>query len=486
MTTPVRTRLGSALLALILVVIASSTPVALAVTPPALDPSLVPQDGTPGPDEAMRQSTLCAEPIAAATPPVTVAAPGFGMLSVADAWRYSTGNGVTVALIDTGVQPDPRLPVVAGGDYVTGGDGLTDCDGHGTILASIIAAAPQGTPMPAPLPSHPAWGAVEVPARPAPAGQPDGVAGVAPHARILSIRQSSRAFQPARPAGVDDLGTERMAGTLATLARAIVHAANMGAQVITIGVAACVSAADPLDQGAIGAAVWYAATVKDTVLVAAGGNADEDGCAQNPTPNVVTAENRGWDGVKTVSSPSWFTDHVLSVGAVDQVGAPLIKSLAGPWIGVAGPGAQITGLSPRNGEPVNAYPPRRAGEAAIPLWGTSFAAAYVGGVAALVRAKFPQLSASQVIQRVQQTAHNPPGGVDNRVGFGLVDPVAALTFNGPNAPPVGTGSDTRVLQPPASPPPADHRARSTALGFAATVLFCIGLTGMIVRARRSR
>jgi membrane-anchored mycosin MYCP len=74
----------------------------------------------------------------------------------------------------------------------------------------------------------------------------------------------------------------RKAGTIATLARAIVHAANLGARVINVSVTACIPAADPLDQRSIGAAVWYAATVKDAVIVAAAGNEGEDGCAQNP------------------------------------------------------------------------------------------------------------------------------------------------------------------------------------------------------------
>ena len=56
----------------------------------------------------------------------------------------------------------------------------------------------------------------------------------------------------------------------------------MGAKVINISVTACMSAADPLDQRAMGAAVWYAATVKDAVIVAAAGNEGEDDCAQNP------------------------------------------------------------------------------------------------------------------------------------------------------------------------------------------------------------
>ena len=43
------------------------------------------------------------------------------MLDITQAWKYSTGAGVTVAIIDTGVTPNPRFPALfAGGDYVMG------------------------------------------------------------------------------------------------------------------------------------------------------------------------------------------------------------------------------------------------------------------------------------------------------------------------------------------------------------------------------
>ena len=75
-------------------------------------------------------------------------------------------------MIDTGVQPHRRLPgVIAGGDYVSSGDGRQDCDGHGTIVAGIIAAAPEPEDR-------------------------TGLSGVAPEASIIAIRQSSNKFGP--------------------------------------------------------------------------------------------------------------------------------------------------------------------------------------------------------------------------------------------------------------------------------------------------
>lgn len=493
----------------------------------------------------MRQSNMCARTITVADPNISVTAPGFTMLNISKAWQYSTGNGVPVAVIDTGINPSPRLRVVAGGDYIMGGDGLMDCDAHGTIVASVIGASPQGTPMPAPMPSAPAFpppagppavdaappppggapppaapppppapvtvtetkpapppppadepssgpgdpgtGTTDIPEVPGPApGAPDGVVGVAPHAVIMSIRQSSRAYEPANP-GPGDMEVRRKAGSIASLASAIVHAANMGAKVINISVTSCVSAADPLDQAAIGAAVWYAATVKDAVIVSAAGNDSEDGCAQNPLFDPLNASDpRDWHQVKTVSSPSWFSDYVLSVGAVDNTGAPISKSLAGPWVSAAAPGVGIMGLSPQTGGPVNAYPPIRPGEKNMPIWGTSFSAAYVSGVAALVRAKYQALSAHQIINRIVQTAHNPPRGVDNQVGYGVVDPVAALTFDVPVGERLPPAAHSRIITPAGPPPPPDHRARTVAVIFAGIVAAAIAVAALIARARRER
>ena len=541
-------RITSLALTGLLVAPITSLPAAHAIPPPSVDPSRVPADGKPGPDQPMRQSFACARTITVADPNVAVTAPGFTMLNTSKAWQYSTGNGVPVAVIDTGINPSRRLPVVAGGDYIMSGDGLTDCDAHGTIVASVIGAAPQGIPMPARMPSRPAFpppagppaidaaapppggpppppapppppspvtitqtvsappppppSPEDVPSNapgdpgtehpddpevpPPPSGAPDGVVGVAPHAVIISIRQSSRAFEPVNP-GPGDMEGRKKAGTIATLASAIVHAANVGAKVINVSVTACLSAADPLDQGAIGAAVWYAATVKDAVIVAAAGNDSEDGCAQNPSFDPLDASDpRDWHQVKTVSSPSWFADYVLSVGAVDNTGAPISKSLAGPWVAAAAPGVGIMGLSPETGSPVNAYPPIRPGEKNMPIWGTSFSAAYVSGVVALVRAKFPALSAHQIVNRIVQTAHNPPRGVDNQVGYGVVDPVAALTFDVPAGERLPPAAASRVIRPAPPAPAPDHRARTAALVFAGVVAALMAVASLILRARRER
>src|SRR6185312_1918866 len=114
----------------------------------------------------------------------------------------------------TGVTGSPRVRAEPGGDFVANtGDGMSDCDAHGTLTASIIAGRPAPT---------------------------DAFVGVAPDARILSLRQTSDAFQPVGSRqDPNDPNTTRTAGSLRSLARAIVHAANIGAQVINISEAAC-------------------------------------------------------------------------------------------------------------------------------------------------------------------------------------------------------------------------------------------------------
>jgi subtilisin family serine protease len=63
--------------------------------------------------------------------------------------------------------------------------------------------------------------------------------------------------------------------------------------------------------------------------------------------------------------------------------------------------------------------------------GTSFAAPYVAGVVALVRSKYPKWSPAQVVARIEQTAERTESGHNALVGWGVVDPVAALTDDAP-------------------------------------------------------
>ena len=177
-------------------------------------------------------------------------------------------------------------------------------------------------PSPSPAPATPA------PAPPAPASPnagPDAFSGIAPDVDIISIRQSSQAFGLKDAyTGDEDPQTAAKVDNVQTLARAIVHAANMGASVINISDVECMSARNIIDQRVLGAAVRYAAVDKNAVIVAAAGDSSKKDCKQNPNFDPLQPNDpRDWSAVTTVVTPSWFSDYVLTVGAVDADGQPL-------------------------------------------------------------------------------------------------------------------------------------------------------------------
>jgi membrane-anchored mycosin MYCP len=453
-------RCGAALIAVGLVMISGPPAPAGALTAPVVDPAATPPDTPPGPDQPMRMVQSCA--ITGVLPGSDLGAPPIGeaFMNLPALWESAgKGAGVTVAMIDTGVNRSPRLEHLRGaGDYVVaGGDGLSDCDFHGTVVASIIGAAPAET---------------------------DGMAGVAPDADLISIRQSSDAFQPENPSMADQQA-DRRAGTVGSLARAVVHAANAGARVINMSVVACIPVLKPVDQTALGAAVRYAAVDRDAVLVSAAGNLGSPGCAQNPDVDPTRpADPRNWGAVVTVSTPSWFADYVLSVSATDGAGTPAADnngheiSLSGPWIGVGAPGVLVAGVTDQG--LINATFDSQAGTMRS-MSGTSFAAATVSGLAALVRAKYPGLSAAQVIQRIERTAHSPANVVDNRIGYGTIDPVAALNDDiavGQRLP--AEHLTRRLVLPPPAPAP-DRRPMATALIGSSALIAVVTLVFGVLR-----
>ncbi|KAA2264699.1 type VII secretion-associated serine protease mycosin [Solihabitans fulvus] len=320
---------------------------------------------------------------------------GQQQLQIEEAQRFATGKGQTVAVIDTGVNPHPRFGdrLTQGGDYVAApGTTPTDCDGHGTEVAGIIAAGRDPK---------------------------TGFVGVAPDAKILALRQTSGNFALKTPNGTAAAG----AGDLIALAKAIHYAADQGAKVINMSVTLCVNAPyTPVDSVlAVQAAIHDAVEKHDVVVVAAAGNVDPEGCpAQNDDPDP--------NNVHVIALPPWFSDDVLSVAAIARSGEPASFTVWGPWVNIAGPGTEITSLDPGPGSSglTNSLVRNNKPEA---LQGTSFASPYVAGVAALVRERFPELSAREVMSRLERTAQHPgnPSGRDNKVGYGMVNPIAALT-----------------------------------------------------------
>ncbi|WP_101950672.1 type VII secretion-associated serine protease mycosin [Mycobacterium sp. 3519A] len=423
------------LLAVVFALAVTAGPPAGAVAPPEVAQDAAPPTGNAGPVVPMAQRGQCVTTGVLPNTDPRTATPNQLSLNLSEAWRHSRGDGQTVAVIDTGVQPGPRLPnVEAGGDFLESTDGRTDCDGHGTLVAGLIAGQPGD----------------------------DGFSGVAPGARLIAIRQTSARFAPRSPG--PDPASARAAVEVASLARAVVRAADLGARVINISAVTCLAANKTVDQTELGAALKYAAVQKDAVIVAAAGNI-RGGLTAGST---CETNSGGWADVTSVSIPSWWQPFVLSVGSVAENGMPSEFSMAGPWLGIAAPGEHIVSLSNAPGGGLANGLPNEQSEL-FGISGTSFAAAYVSGVAALVRSRFLDLTAAEVIHRITATARGAARSPSNVVGAGLVDAVAALTWDVTQSPRSDPAAVRQVAAPP-TPPEADTTPRNVAFIGAAVLL----------------
>jgi membrane-anchored mycosin MYCP len=426
-----------------------TVPAAAAVAPPVVDMSTLPKPGSPAPPQRTEQQDQCVSGTNRSVPESTRDDP-LKDLSLQDVWPLTRGSGQTVAVIDTGVSRHRLLPhLVPGGDYVSAGDGTADCDGHGTIVAGIIGASPDPG---------------------------DAFEGIAPDAAIIAIRQSSNRFRAADdPSGIGF-------GDVDTLAMAVRTAADMGATVINISTVACLSAEDELDDRALGAALAYAVDVKNVVVVAAAGNVGSPGqCSdQNPTTDPLRPGRPNWSDVKTVASPGWYDDYVLTVASVGRDGVPSPFSLAGPWVDVAAVAEGVVSLDPDGEGLID-----KLGDDESPISGTSYAAPVVSGVVALLRSRSPELTARQVMQRIEDTAHRPSAGWDPVVGHGTIDALAAVTAGPGSAPKPGGGNARLPLSIPESETTKD-RGHVAMRGAALCVAGSIALVAMTASARRLR
>ena len=264
-------------------------------------------------------------------------------------------------------------------------------------------------------------------------GSDSGVLGVASAAKILPIRAPTNTLTGPEP-----------------IAAAIDYAVDHGARVINMSF---VSAGGDVLHAAI-----QRARAKDVVLVAGSGNKEEAG--GGPFPAAYP--------------------EVLSVGATDRKGKIAAFSVTGPEVDVVAPGVDIatTGI----------------GDSGYSLAsGTSEATAIVSGVAALVRAKYPDLPAAEVVHRITATATDAgPKGRDDAYGYGRIDVLAALTADVPPAPVVGSAPSSAAAAP-LSPGDDDSDPRAFArlvpllLGFGAAGLVLIaGAVVLVAMVRRRR
>ena len=283
-------------------------------------------------------------------------------LDLADAWRITRGRGVLVAVLDSGVDPrhhDLAGSVITGRDFAAGANppGVPPLRLHGTYMASLIAGHGHGP------------------------GHGDGVVGVAPEARVLSVRVILDDEEP----GFEAFNSEaRFEGILA---RGIRYAVDRGADVINMSISK-----DALTR-ADRAAIRYAVS-KGVVLVAAAGN---DGEGKRTAPYSYPASIPG----------------VISVAAAGPGLRRASFSNRNSLVTVAAPGVNVAGAGPDD-----------------EYWigkGTSQATALVSGVAALIKSRHPQMNGALVAQALTSSATaRPAGGYDTGTGFGVVNAARAL------------------------------------------------------------
>ncbi|MEV0354218.1 S8 family serine peptidase [Nonomuraea sp. NPDC050680] len=397
-------------------------------------------------------------------------------LRLPEAWKLSQGAGVLVAVLDTGVNahhPDLAGAVVAGPD-LTGDAGEPAMWGHhGTAMASLIAghghdhsaptpntlAANGGTPdgptvarrtagggtagIPATRRAAAGTAAVGGPAASGTAagqaasgtavgqaasgtavgGHADsGVIGVAPAARVLSVRVTLENGDPLRqkrhPSGRDALAT------------GIRYAVDHGADVISMSLGGGSGSWE--GSAAEEEAVQYAIS-RGTVLVASSGN---DG-----------------DTTNKKNFPAAYPG-VIAVGAVDRRLEVAPFSNRQDYLSVVAPG---TGIVTADG--ADSY---------VVGDGTSSAAAMVAGIAALIKSMHPDLSPYHVRTAIEQgTRRRPADGYNRSYGHGVANALLALRAADHLARPatasagggVGTGGyfgDGPVSRSPSSPPPSSR------------------------------
>jgi subtilisin family serine protease len=319
-------------------------------------------------------------------------------------WQVSQGAGVTVAVIDSGVdgqESDLRGRVLTGtgftmstacppecwiafrgvGDTDSGTGGSIAGPGyHGTGMAELIAGQGEISSL-----SDNNYYPVGVGL----AGQ-----GIAPQAKILPVNINfdgiitNGSFQYGVPGGIR-------------------WAVQHGAKVISISLGQALedSSGNDICPAPTEDAIAYAWRHNVVVVVAAGNyNAQGD-------PAVYPAQCPG----------------VLTVGAVDQHGSVPSWSERQPYVAVAAPGVNIPVLQPDavffNGRPATLE--EEAG-------GTSSSAALVAGAVALVRSRYPAMPAREVVQRIIDTAVSPPGQPvpSKATGYGVVNIQHALDVTG--------------------------------------------------------
>ena len=310
-----------------------------------------------------------APPVHAATDPLLAQQWGIFAIGADRVWSTTTGAGVIVAVVDSGSGPHPDLAdnLLLGRSIfglVESQDGTDiDASGHGSHVAGIIAAA---------------------------ANNGIGGSGVAPNAKILPIKVLDQAGQ----------------GVAADVAAGVYFAVDQGAKVINLSLggiseSTCIPAIGQTRSKCLTQAIQYA-NDKGVLVIAAAGNG---GATDQPK----------WPAAQ---------DLTLAVTAVDQSNNAPSFDQRGDYIDISAPGTSILSTSRGIYKPEKCLTdePRMCFES-----GTSMAAGFVAGAAALLFAAEPRVTNAQVRDILLRTATDiGEPGRDITFGFGLINMVAAL------------------------------------------------------------
>lgn len=409
----------------------------LPVTPASASPSPgAPVPAAPSP-AASATATRTAAP---ATTSPAAPSPGPDPTRAAEYWmheygfdeaqRASRGAGVTVAVIDTGIDAGhPDLAgAVAGGTDVSGAGAADGSEPigfepeHGTMVATLLAG--RGHAPSSASSSAPGRGSASATASPGSSDASDssdrtaGMLGVAPEARLLTV---SAWVGDGNPGGRDIMDQ---------VPAAVRWSVDHGAKVINMSLTSTSTSWPRSWDDA-----FAYAEQKDVLVVAAAGNRA--------------------GGITQVGAPATMPG-VLAVGGLDRQGkASWDASAQGISIGVSAPSEDLAGGLPDGG---------------YRTWsGTSAATPLISGLAALIRSRYPELSAAEVAHRIVSTAHDEGApGRDPIYGFGVVDAARALSADVPPSAGDPLGSITewirvhRRASAPQATAPAEAPTRGTA------------------------
>ena len=348
---------------------------------------------------------------------VADAPPALAELASDRSWALATGTGVLVAVVDSGVE-------AGNAHFATGllsGVNLVPDDGDADGFSDDDG---HGTAVAGVIAARPVSGS--------------GVVGLAPNATILPVRVFRSTEPESANAGV---GADSL-----RLAAGIRYAVDHGAKVVNV------SMSTTQDLPELRAAVDHAEAAGALVVASAG----------NRNTTEETADSLRY--------PAAYPT-VIGVAAANASGVVTDDSIHGPQVDLVAPGQSILTASFAAGDCVYAADKPSS----------SFATGYASAAAALVVERYPQATPAQWRYRLLSSAlRSEPDHRDDRSGWGLVQPYAALTdsldgsVRGPQAP-------GAMTEPAASPAPA-VRANSAPSPMAATtqsVLIAL-LVGVVV------